>query len=126
MEEILKRYIDATNTHDFNEVAKCLSENAVYYFTNKTCIGIEEIKAYFENTWSIIKDEKYWATNVNWLHSDENNLICVYQYNYSGYINNKHVDGFGRATNIFTKEISTNRWVLIHEHLSHMPASESI
>jgi len=118
MKDPLKQYIDATNTHNFDEVEKYVHKDAVYIFSGKVVSGIEDIRAYFEKTWSQIKDEKYWATDVSWIHEDENTMICLYQYNFNGYLDGKFIEGSGRATNIFTKCATTNEWKLIHEHLS--------
>jgi len=118
MKEPLKRLIDATNTHNFDKVEKYVHENAVYLFSGTEMKGMEAIRAYFEKTWSTIKDEEYWATDIEWLHEDENTMVCLYQYNYKGYVNGKLVEGAGKATNIFIKCSSTNHWKLIHEHLS--------
>ena len=118
MKEPLKQYIDATNTHDFDEVEKYVHKDAVYIFSGKVINGIKDIRAYFEKTWSQIKDEKYWTTDACWIHEDDNTMICLYQYNFNGYFDGKFTCGNGRATNIFVKCATTNEWKLIHEHLS--------
>jgi ketosteroid isomerase-like protein len=118
-EEALEKYIEATNTHDFNNVKKLLHEKAIYWFTNKTCNNISEIQKYFENTWELIKDEVYTADDIRWVSTDENSATCIYLYHYEGYHNGKFVSGTGRATNIFIK-MDNNEWKLIHEHLSSL------
>jgi len=119
--EALKKYINATNSHDFANVAECLHENAVYYFSNETCTGIPKIKAYFENVWSLISEEKYWATDIEYLLESPTTLVCTYRYNFSGYMNGKEISGGGRATNVFAKDSESDTWKLLHEHLSPMP-----
>ncbi len=47
--QALERYIQATNTHDFNEVKVILHPQAVYWFSDKTCTTTEEIGAYFNH-----------------------------------------------------------------------------
>jgi len=121
MHEALEKYINATNSHNFAEVAECLHQDAVYYFTNKTCIGTSQIKEYFENGWNLIKEEKYWATDVEYLLESPTTLVCTYRYNFSGYMDDKHISGGGRATNVFVRDSEYEPWKLIHEHLSHMP-----
>ena len=118
MKEPLKQYIEATNTHNFDEVERCVHEKAVYIFSGNEMKGIDTIRSYFEKTWSNIQDEEYWATDIEWLHEDDNNMVCLYQYNYKGYLDGKLVEGFGRATNVFIKCKLTGEWKLIHEHLS--------
>jgi len=121
MHEALAQYIHAANTWDFDQVQKCLHDEAVFYFTDKTCIGMAEIRKYFEHGWATVKEEKYWPTDITYLHEDANNLLCTYQFNYSGYTDGILVEGFGRATNMFARNTSTGKWWLLHEHLSYMP-----
>ncbi|WLD94425.1 nuclear transport factor 2 family protein [Alkalihalobacillus sp. AL-G] len=113
----LQTYIDATNTHDFTNVKNVLHEDAVYWFTDKTCTSLNEIQAAFENAWDVIKDEVYSATDVQWLTVDENSATCIYTFHYEGYIDEEFISGSGRATNVFTKD-GNREWKLIHEHLS--------
>jgi ketosteroid isomerase-like protein len=115
----LQQYIEATNTHDFNNVKKVLHENAIFWFTDKTCTTIQEIQNYFENAWDMIKEEVYTAKNVHWLTVDQNSATCTYTYHYEGYHNGKFVTGSGRATNVFIKN-EKGEWKLIHEHLSSL------
>lgn len=118
-EEALDRYINATNTHCFSEVEKLIHPHAVYYFSDRTCSSIEEIQTYFEHAWSVVKDEVYGASDVNWLQRGEQEALCVYRFTYEGYVDGAFVKGQGRATNAFVKE--EGRWLLIHEHLSGEP-----
>ncbi|MCL2852284.1 MAG: nuclear transport factor 2 family protein [Defluviitaleaceae bacterium] len=120
MHEALEQYINATNTHDFAEVSKCVHKDAVYYFTDRTCAGIDEIKAYFEKGWATIADEKYWATDVNYILQTSSTMVCTYNFNYAGYVNGKYAEGSGRATNVFAKEDEGGSWKLLHEHLSRI------
>ncbi|MDN4524020.1 YybH family protein [Fictibacillus fluitans] len=116
--EILEHYIDATNTHDFKNVKKLLHPHAVYWFSGKNCTTSEEIQRYFESAWNTVKEEVYWASNVQWLAVDQHAATCIYTYNYEGYAEGKFVQGSGRATNVFVRE-EEGEWKLIHEHLSH-------
>ncbi|MCG7317865.1 YybH family protein [Brevibacillus laterosporus] len=120
--EILDKYIEATNTHNFDEVKKLLHPNALYYFSNRTCTTHQEIQAYFENAWSIIQNEIYKAQDIQWLHKGNDSATCTYTYCYEGYMNGKYTSGQGRATNVFVKD--TIGWLLIHEHLSPLPAKK--
>ncbi|WP_078382244.1 YybH family protein [Sutcliffiella halmapala] len=113
----LAKYIEATNTHDFNNVKVLLNDNPTYWFTNQTCTSIEEVQAYFENAWNVIKEEVYSAQEVTWLTVDQHSATCIYSYHYEGYYNGDFVTGSGRATNIFTKD-ADGEWKLLHEHLS--------
>lgn len=109
-------YINATNTHDFSEVEKCLAKDAVYWFSDNSCTTIVEIKKYFEQAWHLVQNEVYSANNIQWLAASPEVATCIYEYRWSGLINGVHQSGRGRATNVF-KQID-KKWFLIHEHLS--------
>lgn len=116
-ENVLQRYIHATNTHQFENVKQLLHPNAVYWFSDRTCKTTHEIQSYFENSWDTIKDEVYSISDVHWLVTEENTATCIYTYHYEGLLNGKFVAGSGRATNVFVK-INEAEWKIIHEHLS--------
>ena len=118
MHDALKRYIEATNTWDFEQVAKCLRPEAVYFFTDKTCVGLQEIRDYFEAGWRACREESYWPTRIKILHEDADSMLCTYQYNYTGVADSGPISGFGRATNHFVRNAITGVWELSHEHLS--------
>lgn len=60
-QKALERYMEATNTHDFENVQACLDTSAVYWFSDRTCKTLEEIRAYFEHAWEVIQDEVYYS-----------------------------------------------------------------
>ncbi|GAA0371414.1 YybH family protein [Bacillus horti] len=117
----LETYINATNTHDFTQVEQVLHPDAVYWFSDKTCTSIDEIKDYFNRAWDMIKEEKYTATEIQWIAADQHVATCIYTYNYEGYLEGGFVSGKGRATNVFTQV--DGKWKLIHEHLSSLSSS---
>lgn len=112
----LHTYIEATNTHKFSNVKKVLHPEAVYFFTDATCRGYEEIGAYFNQTWNLIKEEVYSAAEVEWIAVSTKMATCTYTYIYEGYYEGKFISGKGRATNVFL--VADNEWKLVHEHLS--------
>lgn len=114
--QALTQYIDATNTHQFDNVKELLDVDAVYWFPNKTCTTIEEIGAYFERTWQTIEDEVYRATNVEWIAVGEDMATCLYIYKWRGYYKGELREGSGRATNVLKKV--NGEWKFVHEHLS--------
>ena len=126
MHEALEQYIKALNTCDFAELKKCLREESVFYFTDRICVGVEEIRSYCEEGWAAIEDEKYWADDVSYILQTEDVLVCTYKFNYAGYVNAKHVMGNVKATNVFAREGMGGPWKLLHEHLSRTDNRESI
>lgn len=117
--DVLEKYIAATNTHDFDNVANILHPEAVYYFSDSTCRTSAEIRDYFEKAWQTVADEVYSATDIEWLVRSADTAVCVYRYHYEGYVDGSFVSGTGRATNVFVSSGVADNWLLIHEHLSN-------
>lgn len=118
----LNKYIEATNSHNFDNVVKCIDKNAIYWFSNKNCSTTEDIRSFFTNTWNIIKEEKYTAENCEWIAVSDSVATCIYNYKWEGIIDGVKKNGGGRATNIFRK--TDGYWLLIHEHLSPDPTNQ--
>lgn len=116
-QQALEAYISATNTHDFDQVAKLLDEGAVYWFSDRSCVTLDEIRAYFEHAWEVISNEVYYAEDVQWIAEDSGTAVCIYTYRYEGYAQGKFTTGSGRATNVFVRN-GEGVWKLKHEHLS--------
>lgn len=114
--KLVNEYIAATNSHDFDNLVPLIDKNATYQFTDKVCIGIDEIRQYFEKTWRLIQDEVYSAKDIRLVYQNNEIKIYTYEYHYQGYYQSEFVSGKGRATNIFQKADDT--WVLILEHLN--------
>jgi len=117
VKESLEAYINATNTHQFEQVKKYLSKNAIFMFSDDTCTNMNDIQRYFEQAWATIEQEVYSISNVNWLYIHDTSATCTYIYHYEGYKKGQFVKGSGRATNVFVRD--EGAWQLIHEHLSH-------
>ncbi|MGY5345881.1 YybH family protein [Paenibacillus glucanolyticus] len=113
----LEAYIAATNTHDFDQVARLLDEEAVYWFSDRSCTTLDEIRLYFEQAWDAIREEVYRAENVEWIASDAHSAVCIYTYHFEGYHQGTFMSGSGRATNVFIRDVEGS-WKLKHEHLS--------
>jgi len=116
MHEALEQFMNAINTGDINEFIKFLNEKVVFYYGKETISGLDEIKKCYEEGAEVLKEEKYWPSDINIIHTTDNLLVCTYQFNYNGYISGKFVEGHGRASNIFIKSEKTNQWELLHEY----------
>lgn len=120
--EALDAVLAATNTHDFDNVAEMLSEDVTYFFNDATLVGRDSVRGYFESTWELIHEERYWAEDVRWLIESDNSALVVYRYCWSGTIDGQWSTGSGRATNAFARDVD-GRWLLVHEHLSQEPVA---
>jgi len=114
----LETYMEAINSQDFSRVSELLHENAVFYIDKKAQTNLKQIEAYHEYFWNTVKDSKFWASDINVVHSDGKCHVYLYQYNFSGYIDGKFVEGSGRSTDVFVLNDITKQWQLLHEHSS--------
>jgi ketosteroid isomerase-like protein len=119
-DDFMREYAVQTNTHEFDQVATLIAADAVYFFSEGTYTGREELRAAFERTWDTIHDEDYRIEDVRWLAADERMAVCVYHFRWRGIINGQPREGVGRGTSVLAR--SDPGWRVIHEHLSSMPA----
>ncbi len=119
-DEFLHAYEQRTNTHDFEQVKPLLDEHAVYWFSDGSFRGTEEIKQAFEKTWDFVREERYAIEQVQWLVRTEESAVCIYTFHWQGLIGGKPEQGVGRGTSVLHKV--DGQWKVIHEHLSPMPA----
>ncbi len=117
--EFLRAYERKTNTHNFEEVAPLIADNAVYWFNDGSFQGKDAIKQAFEKTWNLIQDEHYAIEDVRWLVDDEHVAVCVYLFRWQGRVEGQLMQGTGRGTSVLEKLHS--HWKVIHEHLSSLP-----
>lgn len=121
LQAFMKKYEDATNSHDFDNVAKMLAENAIYLFSDGTYRGMSELREVFEQTWAKIPDEVYRIHDVEWIACTAEAAACIYQYQWQGTYQGKQAEGGGRGTNVLVKK--EGNWLICHEHLSPLPAA---
>ncbi|MCL1992365.1 MAG: nuclear transport factor 2 family protein [Spirochaetes bacterium] len=111
-----EKYMDSINTRDFSQVAKLLCKNATFCYSGQKKTDLEKVKAFHENFWDVVKDSKWWATDIAIVLDSEKCQVYTYQYNYSGKVDGELVEGNGRSTDVFVK--NNGQWELLHEHSS--------
>jgi ketosteroid isomerase-like protein len=116
LDAFLRSYERASNSHDFDQVLPLVADDAVYWFSNGTHVGLAAIRKAFESTWAAIADEDYRITDVRWLVANDDAAACVYTYSWSGLVGGQRRSGNGRGTNVLTR--TETGWHIVHEHLS--------
>jgi len=116
LDDFLKCYEQATNSHDFDRVAPLIADDAVYWFSDGAHEGITAIRAAFEAAWATIVDEDYRISDVRWVAVDDTVATCIYAFRWSGVVDGQPRSGIGRGTNVLARR--DGRWVMVHEHLS--------
>ncbi len=118
IKELLARYEEAANSHDFSQVASMIHPNATFRFTDGDHHGIEAIQGAFESTWNTwdVEDERYQITDVKIVTTDAQSAAITYTYIWSGVANGKPFSVRGRGTNVIVRNGESLQF--IHEHLS--------
>ncbi len=119
VEAFLRDYIRRTNTHQFDEVAPLIAEDATFWFSSGSFRGLDAIRAAFERTWGMIQDEEYGIEDVAWLVVTESSAACLYTFRWRGNIDGVASEGSGRGTAVLRQD--NGRWLVVHEHLSAWP-----
>jgi len=120
-EAAFERYRALINTHDFEQLAEAvIAPEALFVFTDKTHRGVDEIRAAFNRTWSVLPDEVYTMSDAQWLTRDRESALVVFRYSYRGTTKNGQLlSGGGHGTNLYKR--TPAGWRLAYEHLSHDP-----
>ena len=64
----MRMYEKAVNSGNFDKVAPLLSYEAVFWFSDGSYSGIENIRTAFEKTLNMIMDEEYSIRDLKWLY----------------------------------------------------------
>lgn len=115
-EEFIKSYETALASQSWKNVEPLIHANACITFSNGSVHkGLQAIKAAFTKNFLLIKDEKYFITDVHWVVKDKEYAVYLFNFNWSGLIDSQHASGSGRGTTTLIFE--NGRWVLVSEHL---------
>jgi len=110
------QYEQATNRHNFDDLAPLIADDATYWFTEGSYHGIDAIKVAIERTFAAILDEVYQLEELEWITIADDQAVCRYHFRWTGIVDGKPTAGQGRGTNVVTKRNGV--WTMLHEHLS--------
>lgn len=111
----LSAYVEALNTHSWDQIAPHVAEDVVFIFTEDTFTGHAAAKASFEKTFALIQDEHFSLHDIVWTIVTDDAASCHYEFRWKGLISGKEASGGGRGTTILRKV--DGRWLIAHEHL---------
>ena len=116
-ETAMEQYHEALVNRDLDQLAQIIDSEAVYLFSNEAhMIGRKEVMAGIEGNFNAIRDETYKTSKLRWLVRTQKAAVCVYEYHWTGIINEQQMSGGGRGTNVF--RLKDGAWRIVHEHLS--------
>ncbi|WP_069766326.1 nuclear transport factor 2 family protein [Streptomyces sp. LUP47B] len=109
-------YERANNIHDISRVVPFIAEDAVYWFSDGSHRGIEEIRSAIEKTFAGILDEVYEVRELEWPVLTADVAVCRYLFAWTGVVNGELRSGQGRGTNVIVRR--DGKLKMLHEHLS--------
>lgn len=118
-ETALTTYVEKLNTHSWEQIAPCVTEDAVFIFTEDTFVGKAAAKAAFEKTFKLIENEVFSLHDIAWTAVTEDVATCHYEFRWKGLISGQESSGGGRGTSILRKV--DGRWLIVQEHLGLYP-----
>jgi ketosteroid isomerase-like protein len=118
--ELMREYEIRANGHRFENVAPLIAENALYWFSDGSFCGHDEIKKAFKHTWNTIRDEHYYIDNMQWLGNDNHLAVCTYLFHWQGMVDGQMKQADGRGTSVLG--MVDGEWKVLHEHLSVEPS----
>ena len=120
-EDFIRAYEQALGTQDWHQVDPLVHEDACVTFSNGTVHkGKPAVRIAFERNFSSITDETYTMTNVHWVMKTDEAAVYLFDFNWSGFINDKPASGGGRGTSMLINQ--DGNWKLLVEHLGPKPA----
>ena len=115
-EEFIRDYERALAAQDWKQVEPLVHGDACVTFSNGTVHkGKLQVQKAFEQNFSIIQDEQYSIANVHWVMKSAETAVYLFEFNWSGTINDKPAHGSGGGTSMLTRQ--ADGWLLLVEHL---------
>ena len=121
LEDFIQAYEQALGTQEWSQVEPLVHQDACVTFSNGAVHkGKDEVGKAFTRNFSTIKDETYSISNVHWVRKDDNTAVYLFDFHWTGIINEKQTSGSGRGTCVLIKD--DEQWKLLIEHLGPKPA----
>ncbi len=119
IEKIFNDYIEALATQSWEAAAPFFHERATVIFTEATYYGKSQVSGAIGKTFSLIRDENFKVSNLNWNLVTRDSASATFEYVWSGTIQGKRFTNPGRATIVWVCE--DGHWQIINEHFGPMP-----
>jgi len=95
-EDFIHAYEQALASQDWGQVEPLMHAQACVTFSNGTVHkGKSEVQKAFEHDFLLIHDENYSMTNVHWVLKNTETAVYLFDFNWSGIINDTPASGAG-------------------------------
>ena len=91
----LSTYVEKLNTHAWDQIAPCVTEDAAFLFTEDTFVGKAAAKAAFEKTFQLIENEVFSLHDIAWTVVTDEVATCHYEFRWKGLISGQESFGGG-------------------------------
>ena len=118
-ETVMAAYAERINQHDFSLLAPLIAENAIFWFSSGSCVGLDQACRAFERTWQRLNNETYWLESLTWIAKSDQAASCTYHFHWRAIIDGIETEGTGRGTTVLAR--TPDGWLIVHEHLSSFP-----
>ncbi|MGN8025389.1 YybH family protein [Microbacterium sp. 22242] len=112
----IREYERRTNSHDLEQLAPLIAEDATYWFSDGSHVGRAAILAAIGETFETIQDEAYSIADVEVIAEGPELAVLRYTFHWSGLVEGSPRSGSGRGTNVAVSR--GGQWFMLHEHLS--------
>ena len=119
VEETLNNYVKALATQSWESVETFFHENVTVIFAEGTYYGKDQVGGAIHKTFSLIRDEDFSISNLQWTIRHDNFATCTFVFDWSGTINGKRFTSPGRGTIAWVN--LSNNWQIINEHFGPLP-----
>ena len=89
----LTTYVEKLNTHSWDQIAPCVTEDAVFIFTEDTFVGKAAAKAAFEKTFKLIENEVFSLHDIAWTAVTDDVATCHYEFRWKCLISGQESAG---------------------------------
>ena len=112
----IRAYEAALATQRWADVEPLVHPDACVTFSSGAVHrGRDAVRAAFERNFALIRDETYRIANVHWAMRTDDFAVYLFDFAWSGLIDDKPASGAGRGTGVIVR--SGTGWQLVAEHL---------
>lgn len=118
-EGFIESYKKAMASQQWANVEPLIHPKATVLFTTGTYIGRLAIQEAIQHNFDTIQEDSYSISNIHWIHVDERNATCIFEFHWEGIVKGSVASGCGQGNMVLVKE--DEDWQLMLEHLSLRP-----
>lgn len=117
--ETIFNYEKTLAQQKWEAVSDFFHEDCVVVFAEATYFGKKQVGMAIDKTFSLIKDEDFILSDIQWIYESDSFATCIFNYKWAGTLNGKRFNSSGRGT--LAMILSDGQWQVVTEHLGPLP-----